>query len=135
MSILATLVLALAGSAYAAPAVSTRATVDGQFFLKCERRRNGLLKADFADTTVLQYALTLEHLENNFYKGALDKFDAAAFTEAGFPAWVRDRFTQIAAHEASHVAFLQTALGSAATQACEYSLSVLFMSLTLESYH
>jgi hypothetical protein len=30
MSILATLVLALAGSAYAAPAVSTRATVDGQ---------------------------------------------------------------------------------------------------------
>ncbi|KAJ9118431.1 hypothetical protein QFC24_006262 [Naganishia onofrii] len=72
------------------------------------------------DTTILNYALTLEHLENAFYKGALEQFDAAAFTAAGFPTWVRERFSQIAEHEASHVALLSGALGSAAVQPCTY---------------
>ncbi|KAG8862968.1 hypothetical protein FRB96_000388 [Tulasnella sp. 330] len=72
------------------------------------------------DIDVLQYALTLEHLENAFYSGALAKFDAHAFAKAGFPSWVRRRFEQIAAHEKEHVQFLTTALGGAATQACTY---------------
>lgn len=53
--------------------------------------------------------------------GALSKFDVSAFQNDGFPSWVRDRFQQIADHEASHVQFLSTALGSSATQACNYS--------------
>ena len=65
--------------------------------------------------------MTLEHLENAFYTGALAKYDAQAFADAGFPAWVRGRFAQIGGHEKSHVAFLQTAIGAGATQACEYS--------------
>lgn len=72
------------------------------------------------DTTILQYALTLEHLENAFYSGALAKFDQAAFTEAGLPNWVRGRFAQVASHEASHVALLQKALGDSATKPCKY---------------
>jgi rubrerythrin len=74
------------------------------------------------DTTVLNYALTLEHLENNFYSTALAKFDDAAFQAAGMPSWVRPRFAQIASHEKTHVAFLTKALGQDATQPCNYSL-------------
>ena len=65
--------------------------------------------------------MTLEHLENAFYKEALDKFDAAAFESAGFPSWVRGRFSQIAEHEASHVEVLSGALGQAAVQPCAYT--------------
>ncbi|KAG8993358.1 hypothetical protein FRB94_010842 [Tulasnella sp. JGI-2019a] len=80
-----------------------------------------LVKRGSTDVEILNYALTLEYLEDNFYSGALAKFDAAAFEAAGFPSWVRARFEQIAAHEAAHVAFLAGALGSSATAACQYS--------------
>ncbi|KAJ7180890.1 ferritin-like domain-containing protein [Mycena filopes] len=73
------------------------------------------------DATVLNFALTLEHLENTFYSGALAKFDAKAFEDAGLPPWARGRFEQIAAHEAGHVAFLSAALGDKATHPCNYS--------------
>jgi len=73
------------------------------------------------DTTILNFALTLEHLENAFYKGALAKFDAKAFTDAGLPAFARGRFSQIAEHETTHVQFLSSTLGSQATQPCSYS--------------
>lgn len=73
-----------------------------------------------SDSDILNYALTLEHLENAFYKGALDKFDAAAFEKAGYKSFVRGRFQQIADHEATHVKFLSTALGDKATQPCTY---------------
>jgi hypothetical protein len=43
---------------------------------------------DVQDVTVLQYAATLEHLEDAFYSGALAKFDATAFAAAGFPDWL-----------------------------------------------
>ncbi|KAJ7509865.1 ferritin-like domain-containing protein [Mycena galericulata] len=78
-------------------------------------------RAAIDDTTVLNFALTLEHLENAFYSGALEKFDEKAFLEAGLPSWARGRFAQIAAHETAHVAFLSDALGDNATQPCNYS--------------
>ncbi|KAF7329638.1 Protein rds1 [Mycena kentingensis (nom. inval.)] len=73
------------------------------------------------DTTVLNYALTLEHLENAFYSGALARFTQDDFVKAGLPTWARSRFSEIAAHEKAHVDFLSKALGSNATQACEYN--------------
>lgn len=74
------------------------------------------------DTTVLNFALTLEHIENAFYHQALAKFDQQAFLDAGLPEFARGRFEQVAAHEATHVQFLSTALGDNATQPCTYNL-------------
>jgi len=73
------------------------------------------------DNAVLNFALTLEHLENAFYIEGLAKYDEKAFADAGFSPFVRGRFTQIAQHEKTHVAFLSTALGDNATKPCQYS--------------
>ncbi|KAK7001347.1 protein rds1 [Favolaschia claudopus] len=77
-----------------------------------------------SDPQVLNYALTLEHLESTFYQQGLAKFSASDFKNAGFPDWVRGRFQQISDHEATHVSFLSTALTTAGAEAvapCEYN--------------
>lgn len=72
---------------------------------------------------ILEFALTLEHLENAFYGRMLTKFSQEDFAKAGYPEWVRNRIEQIAGHEQTHVEFLSSALsaaGTKATQPCEY---------------
>jgi len=89
-------------------------------------------------TQVLQFALTLEHLESTYYSQFLSQFDDAAFTSAGFPDWVRGRFVQIGQHEFTHVATLESALGNDSVAACNYSfpvsdpLSFANLAMTLE---
>jgi Ferritin-like domain len=81
------------------------------------------------DIQVLNYALTLEHLENAFYAGALARFDDKAFRDAGLPSEARVRFSEVAFHEATHVLALRAALallGGQATQPCTYYLCVFF---------
>ncbi|KAG8984253.1 hypothetical protein FRB90_005452, partial [Tulasnella sp. 427] len=73
------------------------------------------------DIDILQYALTLEHLENAFYSGALAKYDQTAFVKSGFPKFTRKRFVQVGEHEKAHVEFLTAALGAQATKPCEYN--------------
>jgi len=58
---------------------------------------------------VLTYALTLEHIEDAFYRSGLE-------TDGLIPAEYVGIFNQIGKHEAAHVAFLSTALGSAAIE-------------------
>jgi len=75
------------------------------------------------DVTILQYALTLEHLEDTFYRQALTKYDESAFKNAGYDSSVRERIATISGDEKTHVSFLTTALTAAgvnATSECTY---------------
>lgn len=67
-------------------------------------------------TDVLNFALTLEYLERNFYKMGLD-------TTGLIPEEDRDVFGQISKHEDSHVDFLVAALGDAAIEEPEFDFS------------
>ena len=70
-------------------------------------------EAPFKDAVeVLNYALTLEHLEATFYREGLDNLGAAAFEEAGFQAEVRDYIVEIGQHEAEHVEVLTSVIES-----------------------
>ncbi|KAJ7092887.1 ferritin-like domain-containing protein [Mycena belliarum] len=80
-----------------------------------------------SDPQVLNFALTLEHLEATFYKKGLEQFSDADFKHAGYPDWARGRLSQIRDHEATHVEFLTTALQAAGAQAvkeCEYNFAM-----------
>ncbi|TVY48613.1 Protein rds1 [Lachnellula occidentalis] len=75
------------------------------------------------DPVILQYALTLEHLENVFYKEALSKWDQQAFIDAGFTADFYDQLKYVAHDEEGHVLYLEaglTAAGAMPVQACTY---------------
>ncbi|KAH0538199.1 hypothetical protein FGG08_005168 [Glutinoglossum americanum] len=58
----------------------------------------------------IQTALTLEHLEDNFYRTGLQNFSEAAFAEAGFDATFFQNVKEIAKDEQTHVEFLTKAL-------------------------
>jgi hypothetical protein len=52
---------------------------------------------------VLNYALTLEHLEHAFYRDGLEEFTAEDFRAAGYSANVYEYFGLIRDHEMEHV--------------------------------
>ncbi|WVQ80817.1 hypothetical protein IAT38_002924 [Cryptococcus sp. DSM 104549] len=69
------------------------------------------------DVTVVKFAALAESLEKTFYEQALAKFDAQAFSDAGFAdgQGIFDQLTVIAKDEATHLTTLQavaTSLGS-----------------------
>jgi rubrerythrin len=63
-----------------------------------------------SDVDVLNYALTLEHLETAFYRDGLATIGAAGITALGFQEGVFDRLGEIAAHEAAHVETLTSVI-------------------------
>lgn len=75
------------------------------------------------DVTVLQFALTLEHLENVFYKQALQKFSQQDFNKAGYSDTYYNNLKYIAFDEQSHVELLTGAVkaaGQTPVAACTY---------------
>lgn len=76
------------------------------------------------DMEILNYALTLEHLENNFYKIGVANFTSADFCAAGTSPDFYHNLKEIALDEQTHVKFLSTALGSAATAECRYAFPI-----------
>jgi hypothetical protein len=77
------------------------------------------------DVDILNFALTLEHVENAFYTQGLSRFKQEDFVHAGFPDWTYGRLEQIAAHESAHDEFLGKILGDKATKPCSYKLFVI----------
>jgi hypothetical protein len=72
---------------------------------------------------VLNYALTLEHLEYAFYRDGLEQFSAEDFAAAGFAGNVYDWFGIIRDHEQEHVEVITkviTDLGGEPVAEAEY---------------
>lgn len=65
------------------------------------------------DLDLLNYALSLEHLEHAFYRDGLKRFDAAAFTAAKQPDGLLQELGSIRDHERDHVALLTKAISGA----------------------
>ncbi|KAL5349600.1 hypothetical protein ACLOAV_005895 [Pseudogymnoascus australis] len=81
-------------------------------------------RAGPTDADILQYALTLEHLEDNFYRQGLAKFTQAQFEAAGFDATFYANIQKVSSDETEHVNFLTSGLtdaGAKPVAACTYN--------------
>ena len=72
------------------------------------------MKAD-----ILNYALTLEHLEDTFYRTGISNFTQAQFAAAGFDADFYSHLLTVANDEKTHVAFLTAGLNGKSLHATE----------------
>lgn len=78
---------------------------------------------NITDGIILNYALTLEHLEDTFYREGLKKFTVQDFIAANFTEETYKRIQTISKDESTHVEFLTGALKAAGIQAtaeCTY---------------
>jgi len=79
------------------------------------------------DADILNYALTLEHLEDKFYREGLANFTEAEFAAAGFDSTFYANLLEVSSDETTHVSFLTkalTAAGAPATAECVYAFGV-----------
>ncbi|GAB7363207.1 hypothetical protein MBLNU230_g3489t1 [Neophaeotheca triangularis] len=104
-----TLILGLVGACAAAPLTKRQ------------------MLSDFSDADVLNYALTLEHLEAAFYAEGLKNYTQGDFANAGFDETFYKNLQEIAYDEQTHVSFLSgalTSVGAEPVQPCTYAWGV-----------
>lgn len=76
------------------------------------------------DADILNYALTLEHLEDKFYREGLSNYTESDFAAAGFDSTFYNNLKTISSDETTHVAFLTAALtkaGAKPVAECTYA--------------
>ncbi|KAK2626473.1 hypothetical protein QTJ16_003648 [Diplocarpon rosae] len=78
-------------------------------------------EAAITDVGILNYALTLEHLEDKFYREGLANYTQEDFVQAGFADPFYANLKEISHDETTHVSFLSTALADAAVAECTYA--------------
>jgi hypothetical protein len=67
-------------------------------------------RATYTDADILNYALTLEHLEDKFYREGLANFTLQDFYDAGYDDEVYNNIKEVSYDETTHVSFLTSAL-------------------------
>ncbi|KAL9597227.1 MAG: hypothetical protein Q9219_005270 [cf. Caloplaca sp. 3 TL-2023] len=83
--------------------------------------------APVTDADILNYALTLEHLEDKFYREALANFTESDFAAAGYDSTFYDNLKEVSSDETTHVSFLTAALtkaGAKPVAECTYNFGV-----------
>jgi len=76
------------------------------------------------DGIILNYALTLEHLENTFYRDGLAQYNEEDFKDAGYDSEFYNNIKKVSSDEAAHVKFLTdglTAAGASPVAECKYN--------------
>ena len=76
---------------------------------------------EITDAVILNYALTLEHLEDKFYREGLANYTEADFAAAGFDSTFYANLKEVSSDETTHVAFLTAALTAAGVKPVEES--------------
>jgi hypothetical protein len=100
--------LAIAAPAMAAPVEKRADTItDGEQAVNPAALK---LSLTIYEADVLNYALTLEHLEDKFYREGLQKFHQSDFAAAGFDQTFYQNLEEVSFDETTHVSFLTSAL-------------------------
>jgi len=79
------------------------------------------------DIRYLNHALFFERFICSFYERGLSRYSQEEFVRAGYPDWVRGRYTQIFDTAKVHRDFLESAITSAGSERvrpCNYELCV-----------
>ncbi|KAL7795364.1 ferritin-like domain-containing protein [Trichoderma ceciliae] len=113
----------LAGTAAALPSMP-RLTARQLEYHDVAKRQNAAAQAlGLNDFDILQFALTLENLEESFYREGFSKFPASDFAALGLSQQQIQDLRQIGFTESQHVIVLQSSLaqnGIQPVQACTY---------------
>ncbi|KAM3534037.1 hypothetical protein MY4038_002690 [Beauveria bassiana] len=122
-SLKTTMLAVLAATAAAMPATVRLTPRQMQYHSLAKRQQEEAAAAGLSDFDILQFALTLEHLENTFYQQGFARFPASDFAALGLDEQAINDLQQIGQTEAQHVGLLQSSLaqgGVQPVQPCEY---------------
>jgi len=110
-------IAALVATIVSAGVIAKRAITDGKSQVFCSSH---LSLSNKPLVEILNYALTLEHLEDKFYREGLANYTHQDFLDAGFADPFYKNLKEVSFDETTHVTFLSGALGADAVAECTY---------------